>query len=260
MEPDSSQHPMAQDLVHLTIIGRIDGGLRRLIDVLLDGRLHDLSGLGGDAPTGMLAWDGRRYVRVKDVKSRAGARQLAEATARAETRARPMSLISWRGGNPFNEPLGHEVWVDPRQDPEGTVTAHLDVNARVADHVTDFVIGLASAVELTTGGAWSPGAGAVPRWADRTWWIKPAPLIPGPLWLVLTAAATHRRLMTSKRARELAVSVHDLGRAGALWQLSHDRFGPAGRELVEWFTVLHEVGVLDEDTYVKYAKQRHHEA
>jgi hypothetical protein len=231
--------------VQLNVWLRLDGGVESLVGMLVGDVLQLLSSGGALAKTALMAWDGRKWVRVKDVTSPAGARQLVAALGRVGMAGFEPSLICWRDGDPFYAPHGDEVWATVSARDGGLVNLKVIGPSRMGEKLLRFLGVLGEEAEFVAGGAWAPGE-RWPSWADRSWWVQPlpSPRVTGPLWLLVAPAEAHRKLMASEHARRLAIGFHELARGGAVWQLSVEAGGPAGSVLKEWEVLLEELRLM----------------
>jgi hypothetical protein len=236
----------ASSRVQLNIWVRAEDGAGKLVDMLLAGGLELLGPDLGPATIAMTTWNGTKQVRVKNVKSAAGGRELAAAVKRMAIPGCEPTLVCWRRGHPFYSPDSDDVWATMSSRGDGLVNLKVLLPSLMSQRVVDLVEAVADVGELISGGAWSPGE-RWPSWADRRWWVKPlpSPFVTGPLWLLVTPPHAHSRLAAAESARRRAIACRELSNGGALWQLSIEPTGPTGDALREWTAILEDLQLLE---------------
>lgn len=186
-----------------------------------------------------------RFLKLKDISTKAGASEYASAVSRLDEAPRggpDLSLISWLKGHPFHAPSGDEIWVTIRRALD---VEHAEYGLRVivgrdkADLLPDIAADFCTSFEVLSGCAFAPG-GYWPSWADHRWELPALapPRVAGPTWLLIAPADANRLLTRSPTAIEWAKAVRPYSGGGAIWQLSTEYEGPQGEALDNWVQLM----------------------
>jgi hypothetical protein len=213
-----------------------------VIDALIEdgGPLRSLSPAANRL--GLMYWD-HRWHRVRVTSSATSQAHIDRAVE-----VQHLNLRAWAGrGASFGELSDDEHWMTVTFPAPGTAEIHLSEPEGRAELLAQLLAWVVDHDRVVVGGAWG---GDPPPWVDapNRWWFRrfDAPIVPGPLWLLVAPPAAHRVLSGDAEARSLAVDVTSL-RHGALWRLVAAPADLTGEVVGRWSSIMDRLGLLPTD-------------